>query len=154
MSEEIDSSVELIVTKSYPREGVIIISIYFQETFLLTFTEGDNKDQALLDSTFPDLTGAMKGFELKAYHEGHHSFKYLSVWEINETDDNEYKVQDSRDQSDFKVSTLYNSRRSSASQNESSYTRRASNGRVHHLPPLQKISKLCTESSNEDHFIS
>ena len=41
MSEEIDSSVELIVTKSYPREGVIIISIYFEETFFLTFTESE-----------------------------------------------------------------------------------------------------------------
>ncbi len=74
--------IDLIATKSYRPNGIVVMTIYFDGTFYVCLCNGDG-DQSLLDSDFPCIIQG-KGYQLKTYPNGLNSFpelRKLSIWQ-------------------------------------------------------------------------
>ena len=74
--------IDLIATKSYRPNGLIVMTIYFDGTYYVCINDGDG-DQPLLDSKFPCIVQG-KGYQLKTYPNGLESFPELrnfKVWQ-------------------------------------------------------------------------
>ena len=73
--------IDLIATKSYRPNGLIVMSIYFKGIYYLSFNDGDC-DIPMLDSHFPSIIEG-KGYELKSYECGLDTLpnlKMLMLW--------------------------------------------------------------------------
>ena len=80
--------IDLIATKSYRPNGLVVVTIYFDGTYYVCINDGDG-DQPLLDSDFPCVVQG-KGYQLKSYPNGLNSFpdlRKLSIWKNAETVD-------------------------------------------------------------------
>lgn len=78
--------IDLIATKAYRPNGLIVITIYFDGKFYVCVSDGDG-DQPLLDSEFPSIIQG-KGCQLKAYDNGVDSFpelRKLIIWQNAES---------------------------------------------------------------------
>mmetsp|Transcript_11031 Transcript_11031/g.14377 ORF Transcript_11031/g.14377 Transcript_11031/m.14377 type:complete len:657 (+) Transcript_11031:68-2038(+) len=85
-NEELKQSfqnVDIVATKCYQSQGVILITIYFKGTIYVVLKEG-GEDQPLLDSQFPDVSGKGRGYQVKAYNRGVQDWPELrkvAVWQ-------------------------------------------------------------------------
>lgn len=78
----IKNHIDLIATKSYRPNGLIVMTIYFNGTFYVSVNDGDG-DQPLLDSEFPSVVQG-KGYQLKTYPDGVALFpqlRKLTIWQ-------------------------------------------------------------------------
>jgi len=77
------AGIELVASKSYHASGVITVTIVFQNTIYVTVLEGD-KENPLLDSKFPDVSGKGRGYQVQAYDHGQRDWpeiRKVSVWQ-------------------------------------------------------------------------
>mmetsp|Transcript_44255 Transcript_44255/g.138927 ORF Transcript_44255/g.138927 Transcript_44255/m.138927 type:complete len:665 (-) Transcript_44255:1385-3379(-) len=78
--------VELITSKVYDARGFIFILILYQDALYLVMTEGV-AEQPLLDSNFPDVSKKGRGYQIRAFPEGHDDWPELrkvSIWQTTE----------------------------------------------------------------------
>ncbi len=78
----IKNHIDLIATKSYRPNGLIVMTIYFNGTFYVSVNDGIG-DQPLLDSDFPSVVQG-KGYQLKTYPNGVALFpqlRKLTIWQ-------------------------------------------------------------------------
>ncbi|KAH8069704.1 hypothetical protein JL721_5593 [Aureococcus anophagefferens] len=67
--ERVFKNVELLASKCYNPNGVVLIAIYFLGTFYVAL--GDSAgEQPLLDSRFPDVSSKGRGYLIASYAEG------------------------------------------------------------------------------------
>ncbi len=59
-------AIELIASKSYHASGIITKSIFFNNTIYVSVEDGTT-EQPLLDSTFPDVSGKGRGYQIFNY---------------------------------------------------------------------------------------
>ena len=75
--------IELVASKSYHASGIITTLILYQYTIYICLSDG-SKENPLLDSTFPDIAGKGRGYQIAAYPEGlpeWPSLRKVSVWQ-------------------------------------------------------------------------
>jgi len=74
---------ELVASKSYHASGIITTLILYQYTIYICLSDG-SKENPLLDSSFPDIAGKGRGYQIQAYPEGipeWPSLRKVSVWQ-------------------------------------------------------------------------
>ncbi len=79
----IGSNVDLIATKTYRPNGLVVMTIYFSGTYYVCISDGDGCDQPLLDCDFPPVIQG-KGYNVKTYPNGLESFpelRRLKIWQ-------------------------------------------------------------------------
>lgn len=77
-----NNHIDLIATKSYRPNGLIVMTIYFEGTFYVCVNDGDG-DQPLLNSNFPCVVQG-NGHELKSYPNGIKllpNLRKLTLWQ-------------------------------------------------------------------------
>ncbi|GMI39585.1 hypothetical protein TrCOL_g5030 [Triparma columacea] len=74
-------NIQCICSKTYAR-GLIFVTIYFENTFYVTISEGSG-DQPLLDVRFPDVSNHGEGVTLMSYIDNDIEAKYqkLTLWQ-------------------------------------------------------------------------
>ncbi|KAK7240604.1 DNA repair and recombination protein Rad51 [Aureococcus anophagefferens] len=81
--ERVFKNVELLASKCYNPNGVVLIAIYFLGTFYVAL--GDSAgEQPLLDSRFPDVSSKGRGYLIASYAEGTPAWPQLrkvSIWQ-------------------------------------------------------------------------
>ncbi|CAM9509147.1 unnamed protein product, partial [Phaeothamnion confervicola] len=84
--ENMDESlrnVDLIASKSYSPQGVVTITVWFQGAYYVILQEGA-KEQPLLDSRFPDVSGKGRGYQVRSCPTGTDdwpSLRKVSIWQ-------------------------------------------------------------------------
>uniref|UniRef100_A0A6U1P8Q3 Uncharacterized protein n=1 Tax=Fibrocapsa japonica TaxID=94617 RepID=A0A6U1P8Q3_9STRA len=81
--DEVFKDVEVIASKCYHAQGVIMITVYYQRTIYVVVQEGTN-EQPLLDSRFPDVSSRGRGYQVKSYDSGRDGWEQLrkvSIWQ-------------------------------------------------------------------------
>jgi len=76
-------NVELLASKCYSPNGVVLIAIYFQGTFYVVLGDSTG-EQPLLDSRFPDVSAKGRGYLVSSYAEGTPAWPQLrkvSIWQ-------------------------------------------------------------------------
>jgi len=76
-------NIDLVASKCYLSQGLILIMIYFRGQLYVVIKEG-GEDQPLLDSQFPDVSGKGRGYQIKAYNrgvEGWPELRKVAVWQ-------------------------------------------------------------------------
>lgn len=77
------NALELVASKSYHASGIITTLIMYQYTIYVCLADG-SKENPLLDSSFPDIAGKGRGYQISAYPEGipeWPSLRKVSVWQ-------------------------------------------------------------------------
>mmetsp|Transcript_32439 Transcript_32439/g.30933 ORF Transcript_32439/g.30933 Transcript_32439/m.30933 type:complete len:747 (+) Transcript_32439:226-2466(+) len=85
--------IELVASKCYHPSGVITVTIVFQGTIYVSVLDGD-KENPLLDSRFPDVSGKGRGYQLQAYNDGLPAWPELrkvSVWQTVQALEQEFR---------------------------------------------------------------
>jgi hypothetical protein len=80
--------IDLIATKSYRPNGLVVMTTYFDGTFYVCVNYCDG-DQPLLDSEFPSIVRG-RGYQLKTYPSGLDALpqlRRLSIWESAEANE-------------------------------------------------------------------
>lgn len=75
--------VELCASKCYYASGVVLIIVYFQNSFFVTIADAST-EQPLLDSKFPDVSQKGRGYQIQVYPEGSSdwpSLRKVSIWQ-------------------------------------------------------------------------
>eukprot|EP01041_Mallomonas_annulata_P007152 gene7152-14565_t len=81
--ERIFHNMELVASKCYHASGIVTITIVFQYNIYVTVLDA-GKENPLLDSRFPDVSGKGRGYQLQAFKEGIPGWTHLrkvSVWQ-------------------------------------------------------------------------
>lgn len=76
------ADVEAIASKIY-LGGVTLIILYYNHAFYVVIQDGNNQEQPLLDTRFPDVTCPSQGFQVATFRKGVEDFKELrriSLW--------------------------------------------------------------------------
>lgn len=87
-----DSHIDLIASKCYHPNGIVIMCVYFRGVFYMSLSNGTG-DQPLLDSTFPSLVQG-RGCRLKSYPSGLSDWpelRKMSIWQNASSFDNDRK---------------------------------------------------------------
>jgi len=77
------SGIELVATKTYHPSGVVTITIYFMNTIYVCVLDG-GKENPLLDSRFPDVSGKGRGYQIQTYDHGQRDWpeiRKVSIWQ-------------------------------------------------------------------------
>lgn len=77
------NAVELVASKSYHASGIITTLIMYQYTIYVCLSDG-SAENPLLDSSFPDIAGKGRGYQIQAYSEGlpeWPTLRKVSVWQ-------------------------------------------------------------------------
>eukprot|EP01035_Chromulina_nebulosa_P021874 gene21874-28316_t len=75
--------IEFVASKSYQASGVITVTIIFQDTIFVAIQDG-TKENPLLDSKFPNISGKGRGYQIFTYDngiEGWPSLRRVSIWQ-------------------------------------------------------------------------
>lgn len=78
------ADVEAIASKIY-LGGVTLIILYYNHAFYVVIQDGNNQEQPLLDTRFPDVTCPSQGFQVATYRKGVENFQELrriSLWKV------------------------------------------------------------------------
>ena len=89
--------IDLIASKCYHPNGIVIMCIYFRGVFYMCLSNGTG-DQPLLDSTFPSLLQG-RGCQLKSYPSGLPDWpdlRKISIWQNAKSFDANHKVENSK----------------------------------------------------------
>lgn len=75
--------VDLVASKCYTPQGVVLITIWFQGTFYVVLGDG-GEEQPLLDSRFPDVSLKGRGYQIRSAGNGREDWRELrkvSIWQ-------------------------------------------------------------------------
>merc|ERR1711918_44452 len=82
-TEEMFKNIEVVVTKTYYASGIITIMIVYEHSFYISVLDGEGENP-LLDSSFPDVSGKGRGYQLQAYPggiDGWPTLRKISIWQ-------------------------------------------------------------------------
>ena len=161
-------NVDLIATKSYYPNGLVVCCVYFDGVFYVSVSESSG-DQALLDCNFPNLVGEGEGIHLRSYPRGLTGWpevRKLSLWtnipssldsSLRSREEERSKTEESDGPQIFEKRSIRNvpskggEDDGNLEQSESkaglfsfrsSRVKKRNLGAFHHLVPLKKASKL------------